>query len=114
MLRVCGISRLNYAVVTIIPKVKGADLISQFRPITLINNFAKFPAKGFATRLSLVAHRTLSPYQLAFAKGRFILDGIICLHEIVHDLRIRKTKAVIMCLRTLVDRKRKCLTMRLM
>ena len=39
------ISRLNYAVITLIPKVKGADLISQFRPIALINNFAKFPAK---------------------------------------------------------------------
>ncbi|XP_073361748.1 uncharacterized protein [Aegilops tauschii subsp. strangulata] len=62
------ISCLNYAVITLIPKVKGADLISQFRPIALINNFAKFPAKGFATRLSPIAHRTINPFQSAFIK----------------------------------------------
>lgn len=56
------ILRLNYAVITPIPKVKGADIISQFRPIALINNFAKFPSQGFATRLSPVTHRALSPY----------------------------------------------------
>ena len=55
------ISRLNYAVITLTPKVKAGELISQFRPIALINNFAKFPAKSFATRLTPVAHRTLSP-----------------------------------------------------
>ena len=88
------VSRLNYAVITLIPKVKGADLISQFRLIALINNFAKFPAKGLATRLSPIAHRTISPSQSAFIKGRFILDGVLCLHEIVHDLKIQKTKEV--------------------
>ena len=55
------ISRLNYAVISLIPKIKGAELISQFRPIALINNFAKVPAKCPATRLTPVAHRTLSP-----------------------------------------------------
>ena len=90
------ISRLNYAVISLIPKVKGADVISQFRPIALINNFAKFPSKGFANRLSPVAHRVISPFQSAFIKGRFILDGILSLHEIVHDLHARKAKAVIL------------------
>ncbi|KAE8818216.1 Peroxidase [Hordeum vulgare] len=49
------ISCLNYAVISLIPKVKGAELISQFSPTPLINNMAKFPAKGFSTRLSPVA-----------------------------------------------------------
>ena len=60
------ISRLSYAMISLIPKVKGAGLISQFRPIVVISNFAKFPAKGFATRLSLIAHMALSPSQSAF------------------------------------------------
>ena len=67
---------------TLIPKVKGADLITQFRSIALINNIAKL--------------HTLSPFQSAFVKGRFILDGILCLHEIVHDLRVQGSKAVIL------------------
>ena len=90
------ISRLNYAVLTLIPKVKGADLITQFRPIALINNFAKFPAKGLATGLSPIAHRVISPFQSAFIKGRFILDGVLYLHEIVHDLRTQGTKVVVL------------------
>jgi hypothetical protein len=31
------IARLNFGIITLIPKVKGADKIKQFRPITLIN-----------------------------------------------------------------------------
>ena len=89
-------SRLNYAVLTLIPKIKGPDLISQFRPIALINNFAKMPAKGMATRLSPIAHRTISPFQSAFIKGRFILDGVLCLHEIIRDLPVQGTKAVVL------------------
>lgn len=88
------ISWLNYDVITLIPKVKGADLISKFRPIALNDSFVKFPSKGFANRLSPIAHRALNPFQSAFVKGRFILDDILCLHEIVHDLRVRGTKAV--------------------
>ena len=48
------------------------------------------------TRLTPVAHRTLSPTQSAFVKGRFILDGVLCLFEIVHDIHKSGSKAVIL------------------
>ena len=86
------ISRLNYDVISLIPKVKGADLILQFRPIALINNFAKFPAKRLASRLSPIAHCAISPFQSAFIKGRFILDGILVLHEVIHEVKRRHLK----------------------
>lgn len=89
------LSRLNYAVLTLIPKVKGADNIRLFRPIALINNLFKFTPKAFATKFSPVAHRIISRSQSAFIKGRVILDGILTLHEIIHDLNARGTKAVI-------------------
>lgn len=76
--------------------MKGANSISQFCRIALINNVAKFSAKGFASHLSPVAHRVLSSLESAFVKGHFILDVILSLHEIVHDLRVRKTKTVIL------------------
>ena len=46
--------------------------------------------------MSPVAHRVISQYQSAFIKGRFILDGILSLHEIVHDLHARRAKAIIL------------------
>ena len=46
--------------------------------------------------MSPVAHRVISPYQSAFIKGRFILDGILSLHEIIHDLHARRAKAIIL------------------
>ncbi|KAE8807862.1 hypothetical protein D1007_15806 [Hordeum vulgare] len=95
-LGVVDISHLNYVVISLIPKVKGAVVISKFRPIALINHMAKFPVNGFATCLSPVAHLTLSPFQSNFVKGRFILDGIPCLHEIVRDVKSNNVKAVIL------------------
>ena len=43
-----------------------------------------------------VAHGVISPFESTFIKVCFILDGILCLHEIVHDLRVRGSKAVIL------------------
>ena len=44
------LGRLNYGVVTLIPKVPGATDIRQFRPITVINVIFRILAKGYANR----------------------------------------------------------------
>jgi hypothetical protein len=54
------IARLNFGILSLIPKVPGADNIKQFRPIALINVIFKLVAKAYATRLSPVAHRVIS------------------------------------------------------
>jgi hypothetical protein len=78
------ISRLNFGVLSLIPKVPGADHITQFRPIALINVVFKMVSKAVATKLDPIANRVISPNQTAFIKGRFILDGVLALHEVVH------------------------------
>ncbi|KAK1686874.1 hypothetical protein QYE76_047722 [Lolium multiflorum] len=65
------IARLNFGVISLIPKVQGADTIKQFRPTTLINIIFKFVAKAYATRLTPLAHRTIDRSQSAFIKGRY-------------------------------------------
>ncbi|KAE8796507.1 Signal recognition particle 54 kDa protein, chloroplastic [Hordeum vulgare] len=80
------IGRLNFSVITRIPKVVGASNIRQFRPTTVINVVARIFAKVCATCLSPVAERIAYPLQSAFLKGRRIHDGILALHEIVHEL----------------------------
>jgi hypothetical protein len=60
MLGRIDISRLNFAILTLIPKVPGADLVSQFHPISLINVIFKIVSKAFAYRLDPIAHKTIS------------------------------------------------------
>ena len=88
------IARLSFGVLSLIPKVQGADHISQFRPIALINVIFKIVSKAFATRLDPIENRVISPNQTAFIKGRFILDGALALQEIVHELKKKKLGGV--------------------
>jgi hypothetical protein len=66
------IARLNFGILSLIPKVQGAENIKQYRPIALINVVFKLVSKAYAVRLSPVAHRVISQAQTAFIKGRFI------------------------------------------
>jgi hypothetical protein len=84
------ISRLNYGILTLIPKIPGAEDIRQFRPIALINVIFKFVAKAYALRLSPIAHRTIHRAQTAFIKGRHILEGVLSLREIIHETKRKK------------------------
>jgi hypothetical protein len=96
MLGRVDISRLNFGVLSLLPKVPGADSIKLFRPIALINVIFKFISKAFAIRLALIAHRTISMAQTAFIKGRCLLDGVLALHEIIDELKVSNLKAVIL------------------
>jgi hypothetical protein len=90
------ISRLNFGVLSLLPKVPGADSIKLFRPIALINVIFKFISKAFAIRLAPIAHRTISMAQTAFIKGRCLLDGALALHEIIDELKVSNHKAIIL------------------
>jgi hypothetical protein len=90
------ISRLNFGVLSLLPKVPGADSIKLFRPIALINIIFKFISKAFAICLAPIAHRTISMAQTAFINGRCLLDGALALHEIIDELKVSNLKAVIL------------------
>ena len=42
-----------------------------------------------------VADHVVKPTQTAFMQGRNILDGVVVLHEMVHELRRKKLNGVI-------------------
>jgi hypothetical protein len=88
------IARLNFGILTLIPKITGAEDIKHFRPIALINVIFKFVAKAYATRLSPIAHMTISRSQSAFIKGRYIHEGVLALQEIIHESKSRKLRGV--------------------
>jgi hypothetical protein len=90
------IARLNYGVISLIPKVKGADDIKQFRPIALINVIFKFIAKAYAIRLAPIAHRIVDRSQTAFIKGRGLHEGVLALHEIAHELKVKRLRGLLL------------------
>jgi hypothetical protein len=53
------IARHNFGILSLIPKVQGADDIRLFLPIALINVIFKFVAKAYDIRISPIAHRAI-------------------------------------------------------
>ena len=86
------ITRLNYGVITLVPKVLEANDVRQFRPICLLNVSFKIFTKLLMARLSTVIKKIVSSSQIAFIKGRFILDSTVMLHEIMHELKSKKSQ----------------------
>ena len=87
--------RLNYGVIILLPKVKPATHIKQFRLICLLNVTYKIITKVLTIRLTKVVDKLISPYQTAFIRGRNILEGVVIVQEVLHELRITKKPRVI-------------------
>jgi len=90
------IARLNYGILVLLPKIKGANQIKQFRPICLLNVIYKIITKVLTIRLNSVINKVVSVAQTAFIPGRYILDGVLIIHEILHELRVRKRKGIVL------------------
>lgn len=91
-----NLGRLNYGVITLLPKVAGATNIKQYRPICLLNVIFKLITKILTIRLTPVAARIVSKVQTAFTPGRFILEGVVLIHEILHELDRSKEKGIVL------------------
>lgn len=87
--------RLNFALITLIPKEQEAINMKKFRPISLCNCSFKIFPKVLTNRLGKIADRLVSPQQSAFIKGRYILESVVVAHEIVHSIHKNKEKGVI-------------------
>jgi hypothetical protein len=85
-----NITRINYGVLVLIPKIKGANQIKKFRPICLLNVIYKIITKVLTLRLNATANKVASETQTAFILGRFILDGVMIVHEALRELRKKK------------------------
>jgi len=79
-----------------LPKIKDASKIQQFRPICLLNCLYKLITKTLTIRLETVADKLIDSTQTAFMKNRNILFGIMCLHEILHETKRRNEIRVIL------------------
>lgn len=90
------VSRLNYGIITLLPKSAGANKIHQYRPICLLRCPYKWITKALSLRLDPYADKLFSLHHNAFIKTRNIMDGILSLHEIMHHTHVKKHVGVIL------------------
>jgi hypothetical protein len=69
------IKRLNYGVITLIPKLKDVNNIKQYRPIYLLNVDYKCFTKALTNRLVPVARKRIGKNQTGFIKEKHFRRG---------------------------------------
>jgi hypothetical protein len=87
---------LNFGIITVLPKEKEVKNIQQYRPICMLNVSFKIFTQVLANRLTSVACRITKPSQSAFLPGRYILEGVVVLHETIHELKRKRQRGLIL------------------
>ena len=76
----------NNASLSLIPKIKDAVQMKDFRPISCYNLLRKWHSDVLAyIRLKKVLPDLISKTQNAFIKGRQIADSVLIMHELVRE-----------------------------
>jgi hypothetical protein len=81
---------LNFGTIILLPKKENSIQIQQYRPHFLFNVSFKIFTKVGTNRILEVVHTVVRPTQTAFMPGRHILEGVVVLHETIHELHRRK------------------------
>ncbi|CAN6182020.1 unnamed protein product [Urochloa humidicola] len=90
------IHSLNFGVITLLPKREEAIKIQQYRPICLLNVGFKIFTKVINNRILVLADKLISRTQTAFIPGRDIMEGVVVLHETIHEMHRRNRDGVIL------------------
>jgi hypothetical protein len=78
------VPRINFSIITLIPKEPEAKKMKKFRPISLGNCSLKIITKSITNRIAPIGHRIISQNQTTFLKGRYILERVVAAHEVTH------------------------------
>ena len=78
---------LCHSFITLIPKVKNPEFISQYHPICLSNVLYRIFSKVLANRLKRILPQIVSKKQSAFMTDRLISNNIMVAFETLHYMR---------------------------
>ncbi|GJS70212.1 RNA-directed DNA polymerase, eukaryota [Tanacetum coccineum] len=85
----------NSSFIALIPKIPDANMVKDFRPISLIGSLYKIIAKILANRLVGVLGDIVNEVQSAFIAERQILDGPFILNEVLQWCKMKKKPSLI-------------------
>nr|GEZ97579.1 RNA-directed DNA polymerase, eukaryota, reverse transcriptase zinc-binding domain protein [Tanacetum cinerariifolium] len=84
----------NSSFIALIPKTLGANMVKDFRPISLIGSFYKIIAKIMENRLIFILGDIVNEVKSAFVVDRQILDGPFILNELFQWSKSKKKQTM--------------------
>lgn len=84
-----SLDTINGTFISLIPKIKEAKKVRDYRSISLCNVLYKIVAKVLVDRLKPTLSKIISLTQSAFVLGRYITDNILIVYETLHSLSNR-------------------------
>lgn len=85
---------INHTFITLIPKVKNPERVTEYRPISLRNVIYEILSKVIANRLKLILNNIISETLSAFTEERLITDNILIAFESLHHLKRQCSREV--------------------
>ena len=79
---------INHTFISLIPKVKNPERLTEFRPISLCNLIYMIISKVIANRLKPLLNSIISETQSAFIASRLITDNVLIAFELLHHMKI--------------------------
>jgi hypothetical protein len=83
-------------IITLLPNIADAARIQPYRPICLLNVSFKIFTKMLNNRILKVADKLIGPSQMTFIPGRYIMEGVVMLHEMIHELHKKRQIGMIL------------------